>query len=211
MFIYTKNCIILLMLALFSGINDMGHAREQTNTIELESSIGIISFDKNLSFDACPVYGFGIGYFFTSYLYANLSIAMSPTQQKVSLATSDLTTKYLVYNYYFNLRFIKPDPLLYIIKPFVNIGAGGMSIAPQKSSKDFIDVGGGQKVQLERSTDHKFAYNFGAGLALKLVSRMQLMFEYQRFMYRLDLDDGNRRKTITAVNDYWGLKLAVFF
>ncbi len=209
MFSFTKSLIIIVILGLFTGINEKCYAQEKQNIIEIESSVGAISFDKNLSFDLSPVYGLGVGYFFTSYLYASLSIAMSPTQQKVSLATSDLTIKYLIYNYYFNLRVIKPDPILFIIKPFVNIGAGGMSIVPQKSSKNFIDVGGGQKIPLELSTDHKFVYNLGAGFALQMMSRLQLMFEYQRFLYELDLDDGINRKKITAGNDFWGLKLSV--
>ena len=197
-----------LAVGLIPAIPTVGYCQERPQKIELGSSVGILSFDDELSFRASPAFGLGAGYNLKQFLQLNLELIYTPAQQQISAAASKITTNISVYQYILNLKFRKQRPILWRIKPFVNIGAGGIIFDPQASSTDSLDVGGGLMIPLNFATDHKFAVNFGGGFAIPLSRTFLLNLEYRKYFYRLNLNDGIEAKTATANNNYWGARLS---
>lgn len=199
----------LLTLGLILAIPTVGYCQERPQKIEFGSSVGVLSFDDELSFGASPAFGLDAGYNFKQFLQLNLELIYTPAQQKISAAASKIATNISVYQYILNLKFRKQTPILWWIKPFVNIGAGGILFDPQSSSSDSLDVGGGLMIPLDFATDHKFIVNFGGGFAIPLSRMLLLNLEYRKYFYRLNLNDGIEAKTATANNNYWGARLSV--
>lgn len=193
------------------AIPTVAYCQEPPQKIELGSSAGVLYFDDELSFGASPAFGLGAGYNLKQFLQLYLELIYTPAQQQISAAASKITTDISVYQYILNLKFRKQTPILWRIKPFVNLGAGGIIFNPQTSSTDSLDVGGGLMIPLDFATDHKFVVNFGGGFAIPLSGRFRLNLEYRKYFYRLDLNDGVEAKTVTANNNYWGSRLSVSF
>ena len=202
---------LFLAAGLILAIPTAGDCQEPSQKIEFESSVGILFFDYELSFEASPSLGLGAGYNIKRFLQLNLALIYTPAQQQISAAASKITTNISVYQYSLNLKFRKQAPVIWRIKPFVNIGAGGIIFDPQTSSGDSLDVGGGLMISLNFATNHKFALNFGGGFAIPLSRRFLLNLEYRNYFYRLNLNDGIEAKTATANNNYWGAGFAVSY
>ena len=200
-----------LTVGLILAISTAGFCQATHQRIEFESSVGIFFFDNELSFEASPALGLGAGYNLNRFLQLNLAFIYTPAQQQISAAASKITTDISVYQYILNLKFRKQKPILWRIKPFVNLGAGGIIFNPQTGSTDSLDVGGGLMIPLNFATDHKFAVNLGAGFVIPLSRKFRLNLEYRKYFYRLNLSDGIEAKTATAENTYWGAKFAVSF
>ncbi len=185
------------------------YSQERPQKIEFEASGGVLFFDEELSFNASPALGLGAGYNLKQFLQLNLALIYTPAQQHISAAASKITTNISVYQYTLNLKFRKQTPIIWRIKPFVNIGGGGIIFDPQTSSTDSLDVGGGLMIPLNFATDHKFAVNLGGGFAIPLSRTFLLNLEYHKYFYRLNLNDGIETKTVMANNNYWGARLTV--
>ncbi len=202
---------LFLAAGLILAIPTAGDCQEPSQKIEFESSVGILFFDYELSFEASPSLGLGASYHIKQFLQLNLGFSYAPAQQQISAAASKITTNISVYQYILNLKFRKQRPILWRIKPFVNIGAGGIIFDPQTSSTDSLDVGGGLMIPLNFATDHKFAIDFGGGFAIPLSTTFLLNLEYRKYLYRLNLNDGIEAKMTTAINTYWGAGFAVSY
>jgi len=200
-----------LAVGLILASSTAGYCQERPQKIEFESSVGVLFFDDELSFGASPALGLGAGYNLKQFLQLNLELIYTPAQQQISAAASKITTNISVYQYILNLKFQKQTLILWRIKPFVNIGAGGIIFDPQTNSTDSLDIGGGLMIPLNFATDHKFAVNFGGGIAIPLSRMFLLNLEYRKYFYRLNLNDDIEAKTATAINNYWGAKFAVSF
>ena len=200
-----------LAAGLILAISTAGFCQATHQRVEFESSVGIFFFDNELSFEASPALGLGAGYNLNRFLQLNLAFSYAPAQQQISAAASKITSNISVYQYILSLKFRKQEPVIWRIKPFVNIGAGGIIFDPQTSSGDSLDVGGGLMISLNFATNHKFALNFGGGFAIPLSRRFLLNLEYRKYFYRLNLNDGIEAKTATANNNYWGAGFAVSF
>lgn len=201
---------LLLGIAIIVTSYNVGYCQDAKPKFEVESSAGVFFFDESLSFDRSPSFGLGAGYDITSFLQLNLAFSLNPARKRISAASSKITTNIFVYNYYINLRFQKRKPMFPKIKPFLNLGTGGIILNPQKVS---LDLGGGQMIQLEPPSEHKFAFNFGGGFAIPLSKRFALRLEYRKYLYKSNkiLDDGIRTTSVTAQNDYLGLGFSTFF
>ena len=202
-----KIFVILFFLVFSLCFGAVGYCQEETRKVEITSSIGIRSFDSDLAFESTPSFGLEAGYRVAKMMQLRLGFSFNPTEQRISLATSQLTNEFIVYHYILSLRFSSKKPMLSKLIPFVNIGAGGMIIDP-KSSVNTIDVGAGQTVAVGISTDHKFGFNIGAGFSIPISNKNQIRFEYQSLFYRLR---GFQTSTKVARNGYWGLSLSTFF
>ncbi len=137
-----------LAAGLILAISTAGYCQEPPKKIEFESSVGILFFDNELSFEASPSLGLSAGCNIKQFLQLNLALIYTPAQQQISAAASKITTNISVYQYSLNLKFRKQAPVIWRIKPFVNIGAGGIIFDPQTSSGDSLNVGGGFMISL---------------------------------------------------------------
>ncbi len=187
------------------------YSQESPQKIEFESSVGVLFFDKGLSFEASPALGLGAGYSLTPVLQLSLALIYTPARQQISAAASEITTDISVYQYILNLKFRKQTPGVWRIKPFVNIGVGGIIFDPQTGSADSLEIGGGLMIPLDFATDHKFAVNFGVGFAIPLSRMFLLNLDYRKYFYRISLDNSVGTKTATANNNFWGVRIAVSF
>lgn len=188
----------------------MSPGQEKEPKFEVNSCIGVFFFDKNLEFDLSPTVGLGAGYNFTNYLQLNLAFSYSPAQQRISTATSKLTTDIQVYLYSVNLRVSHPKPVLALIKPNLTLGLGGSFFKPQTV---WLDLGGGQRIRIVPETDHKLSLNLGGGLMIQATKRLGVNLEYQLYLFRSNRvsDDGLNRQQITASNRSFGMRLYVLF
>ena len=200
-----------LAVGLILAIPTAGYCQEPPQKIEFESSVGVLFFDNEVSFESSPYLGFGAGYNLKHFLQLNLAFSYTPAQQQISATPSKITTNISVYQDIINLKFRKQKPILWRIKPFVSIGAGGIIFDPQTGSTDSLDVGGDLMIPLNFATDHKFAIDFGGGFAIPLSRTFLLNLEYRKYFYRLNVNDGVEAKTVTANNHYWGARLSVSF
>jgi opacity protein-like surface antigen len=213
----SKNCTkffnntsgILAILCFIIFLYDSGFSQYQEQKFNLGASAGFIIFDKDLSFNNSLSFGIDGTYSLSSLLKLNLSFSYSPTHQEILMAVSKLKTRFSIYSYIISLKLYKTFPELFQITPFVHIGTGGITIAPQ-TSPVFFDVGGGQKVQLKLSTDHKLAVRLGAGLTFPVYKNLDLTFEYQKFLYRLQVSETLNEKYKTGNNNYLGIGVSFF-
>lgn len=184
------------------------YSQNSPRKLELNSAIGVNFFEKRLAFQGSPSFGLGAGYHITELLQLNLAFSFIPTQQRISTATEKVIAKYSVYIYVIGLRFSPRKPVLWILSPFVEMGAGGIIIDPHAV---LLDLGAGNVMQFEAQVDHNTSVNFGGGVMIPLSERIRIKLAYQHSLYRLTLADGSNRETITAQNRFGGLSLSVSF
>ena len=192
------------MLAAFNK----AHGQQPQKKLELKGALGVGFFEKKLDFQVGPSLGLGAGYNISDLLQLNLTFSYNPTQQRISTATEKVTAEYSVYIYVIGLQFSPRKPLLWILSPFVELGAGGIIIDPKAVS---FDIGAGNIMQFEAPVDHHISGNLGGGLTASLSQRFQLEFAYRHSLYSLNLDDGSNRETIMAQNKFVGLSLSTSF
>ena len=197
-------------MGILFGFYQGGYCQDKEHNLEVQSTIGVLFFDKVLSFERSPLFGLGVGYGITHFLQLNLAIAFSPTQQRLPTATSKLSTNVYVYHYLVSLKLSNSKIVLFQLRPFVNLGTGGTMYNPQAV---VIDLGGGDMIRLEPSQDHKFTFHFGGGIIVKISKKMSINLAYQRFLHkaRKFIENKMLTKTVTASNKSFGLSLSASF
>ncbi len=182
----------------------------ETSGPQIEANVGVLIFERTLSFETSPSIGLGVGHGITNFLQLNLAFAFSPAQQTISTAVSKLETRVYVFKYSINFRVAAPKPLALHLKPYFESGIGGGVLNPQSA---IIDLGGGTVIQTNPKTDHKFTLSLGAGAMIALSKKIDVKIEWRNDLYRLDkvLDDGVNTESILARDTFWGAGLMISF
>lgn len=192
------------------GFTGSGICQESGRGPQIEADIGVVVFDPALSFETSPSIGLGVGHGITNILQLNLAFAFSPAQQTISTAVSKLETRVYVVKYSINFRLTAPRAFARRFKPFLSVGGGGELLAPQSAA---IDLGGGNVIQTNPKTDHKFVATLGLGTMIALTKNLSLAIKWKNNFYQLDRvrDDGVNTKSILARDSYLGAGLMVSF
>jgi hypothetical protein len=197
------------ILSIVAGFIGSGICHEAAGP-QIEANLGVLIFDRTLSFDASPSLGLGVGHGITNFLQLNLAFLFSPTQQTISTAVSKLETKVYVFKYLISFRATTPGQIAGRLRPFLNAGVGGEWLDPHSAT---IDLGGGNVIRTNPRIDHKVVFAFGAGSTISLTNRVGLKLEWRNDLYRLDrvLDDGVTTKPFLARDTFLGAGLVVTF
>lgn len=199
--------IIVLFFVLALTMASGAHS-QPSHTIEVSGTLGLALFEKELQFESRPTFGLGAGYDIRDWLQLNLALSATPTRQRVPTATTTVTANYSVYTYHLNLRFAKPAPLLWRLRPFGEIGIGGLTIDPGAVT---LDLGAGQLTTFEAPASHHGSIRFGVGIALRLSRHLALRLAYRHLLYRLEMQTESETETITAQNRIFGVNLSTSF
>ncbi len=202
LFIVTTLCFTILSF-------NSGFSQNNKQNYNFGINAGYMFFDKNLSFTNSPSIEINGAYNMIPQLQLDFSFSYSPAVQEIKMAASNLKTEFSVYSYLLSIKLYKTFPEFFQIAPFVQFGAGGISFSPQSSSI-LMDAGGGQKVAIKLSTDHKLALKFGGGLFLPVYNNVNLTFEIQSYLYRVRLSGQTTKKYGTGINNYFGFGVSFF-
>lgn len=196
-------------MSIVVGFTGSGICHE-TSGPQIEAKVGVLIFERTLSFETSPSIGLGVGHGITNFLQLNLAFAFSPAQQTISTAVSKLETRVYVFKYSINFRVATPKSLAFRLTPYFESGVGGSALNPQSAT---IDLGGGTVIQTNPKTDHNFALSLGAGVMLALSKNLDVKIEWRNDLYRLDkvLDDGVNTESILGRDAFLGAGLMISF
>ena len=200
---------LLVTLAIVITTN-LSWCQQPVPKLELTLGTGIFVYDRILSMNSGLPFGFSLAYRLNRFLQLSTAVAIDPARQTISTAATKLNTRVMVYNYNFNLRVAKPGAFFGLVQPFLLSGVGGILLNPSSVS---VDVGAGERSRFDPGTDHKFAVNIGAGLALSLTRRLGFNLEYRRFFYNIVSPSSNVVEfgKKNASNSYWGMAFLAHF
>ena len=197
-------------LLAMAGLAGSGICQEANRRPQIEADIGVVVFDQTLAFETSTSIGLGVGHGITNFLQLNLAFGFSPTQQTISTAVSKLETRVYVFKYGINFRFTTPKALVLRLKPYLTAGVGGELLDPKSAT---IDLGGGNLIQTDPDTDHKFMITIGIGSMIALTHNLGLKLDCKNDLYRLEkvLDDGIKTKSVLARDIFFGAGLVISF
>jgi|GEM_PF-2849391 len=200
---------LLVTLAIVISTN-LSWCQQPVPKLELTLGTGIFVYDRTLSMSSGLPFGFSLAYRVNRLLQLSTAVAVDPARQTISTAAQKLNTRVMVYNYNFNLRVAKPGAFFDLVQPFLRSGVGGILLNPSSVS---VDIGAGQKRRFEPDTDHKFAVNIGAGLAVSFARTLGFNLEYRRFFYNITTPSAKIGEfgQKNASNSYWGMAFLAHF
>ena len=201
---------LLLGIAITVSPHSTGKCQDLKPKFQAGATTGVSFYDDDLSFDSSPFVRLSAGYRMSDFFQLNLAFAVSPTQQRIAAAASELTTDVSVFTYFLNVKLSRQEPLLSRFRPFVSLGGGGIILDPAAVT---FDLGGGQTVRLDAPTDHRFATLIGSGVGFLISRTLELRIEYQRIMHDVQRvrDDAVTTDTVTANHHLWGIGLSTSF
>ncbi len=158
-----------------------GWCHESQPKLKVTAGPGVFFYDGALSMDSGLALALGASYRLNQFLYLHAAVAVDPAQQTVP-AAAKITTQVMVYNYNMNLTVARPALFGGVFQPFATAGVGGLLFDPSPVT---IALGGGETLQVDGRSDHRFAFNVGAGVNVPFRGPVALSAEYRRFFYTL--------------------------
>jgi len=143
---------------------------------EIHATFGIQSFDKEFAFASAPQFGLGVGHDITHGLQLNLSLVMTPTQQRISAATQPVEHKVTVVHYALGIRLSRSVPRVRPLRVFAQAAFGGLIF---RSGGLRLELQPGTAVYLAPRSDHRFGFALGGGLRVPLRAPLALLLEYR--------------------------------